>query len=251
MSDKLFFVAKPAVNPRVRVFCFPFAGGGINTYLPWKQQFSNDIELVLVQPPGRGSRILEDVHECMEDYIDELLIHQDYLTSVPYILFGHSLGARVVFELASQLSNKGLPAPISLVASGSRAPHMHSRKKPTFNLPDDAFIEEVVRLNGTPNEIIENDEIMSLLLPLLRADFKIAETYSAKKHSLPFPIIVFSGDNDPSINDEEVKGWRELSKYEVEINILEGDHFFINEHGSTLTGRIAQLTQSPEINAQF
>lgn len=244
MSDKLFFVAKPVINPRVRVFCFPFAGGSINTYLSWKKQFCNEVELVLVQPPGRGSRIQEKAHECMQGYINELLMHQNYMTSAPYILFGHSLGARVVFELASQFTAKGLPSPISLIASGSRAPHINNRKAHTFDLPDEVFIEEIAKLNGTPNEIIENKEMMSLLLPLLRADFKIAETYLAKKLSLPFPIIVFSGDSDPSINYEEIEAWRELSKFDVEINILKGDHFFINEHGGTLTGRIARLAQN-------
>lgn len=242
MSDELFFVAKAVINPRVRIFCFPFAGGGITTYLSWVHDFADDVELVLVQPPGRGSRMLETAHENIQDYIDELLEHQDYLTSVPYILFGHSLGALVAFELASQLIAKSCPVPISLVASGSRAPHMNNRKAPTFDLPDEAFIQEIIRLNGTPVEVLQNEEMMSLVLPLLRADFKVAETYLAKKLALPFPIVVFSGDSDPSINDNEVEAWCELSKHDVEMHMLSGDHFFINEHGGVIVDQIAQLT---------
>lgn len=244
MMDKLFFVVKPVTNPRVRVFCFPFAGGSVNTYFSWKEEFVDDVELVLVQPPGRGARILEKAHESMQDYISELLKHPDYMTDVPYILFGHSLGARVAFELASQLIDKNCPAPVSLVASGSRAPHTNNRNAPTFDLPEDEFVHEIIRLNGTPIEITQNEEMMSLVLPVLRADIKVAETYLAEKHAMPFPIVVFSGDSDPSINDEEVQAWQELSEFEVEMNMLPGDHFFINQHGKVLTERIALLAQN-------
>jgi surfactin synthase thioesterase subunit len=242
MADKLFFVAKPVTNPRVRIFCFPFAGGSINTYLPWVCDFADDVELVLIQPPGRGSRMLEKPHECMQDYINELFVQKNYFTKVPYILFGHSLGARVAFELASQLTTGNCPPPLSVVASGSRAPHLNNFRAPTFDLSDEALTQAIARLNGTPTDIIQNKEIMSLMLPLLRADFKISETYIAKKFMLPFPIVVFYGDCDPSVNLDEVEAWRELSLYDTEINMLTGDHFFINKHKAILTKRIAQLT---------
>ena len=244
MTDKLFFVVKPVTNPSVRIFCFPFAGGSVNTYFSWKDEFADDVELVLVQPPGRGARILEKAHESMQDYTGELLKHQDYMTNVPYILFGHSLGAKVAFELAIHLIDNNCPAPVSLVASGSRAPHTSSRKVPTFDLPDDEFIHEIHGLNGTPIEIMQNEEMMGLVLPVLRADLKVAETYLSEKHAMPFPIVVFSGDSDPSINDEEVHAWQELSEFEVEMNMLPGDHFFINQHGKVLTERIALLAQN-------
>lgn len=244
MMNKLFSVVRPLKKPRVRVFCFPFAGGGANIYFSWKDAFVDDVELVLVQPPGRGARISEKAHESMQDYINELLKHQDYMTNVPYILFGHSLGARVAFELASQLINNNFPPPVSLVASGSRAPHTNSCKVPTFNLSDDEFVHEITRLNGTPIEIMQNEEMMSLILPALRADFKVAETYLAEKRAMPFPIVVFYGDNDPSTNQEEVLAWQELSEFEVEINVLLGDHFFINQYGKVLTERICLLSQN-------
>lgn len=244
MADKLFYIINPVKTPSFRIFCFPFAGGNINTYFSWKDKFADDVELVLIQPPGRGSRIMEKPHDSMQSYINELLERTNYFTHVPYILFGHSLGARVAYELACQLISNDCPAPHSLVVSGSRAPHINNASATTFDLPDDEFIELIIKLNGTPTEVAQNKEMMSLVLPLLRADFKIAETYVAKKLVMPLPVVVFSGNNDSSINIDAVEAWRELSEFDVQIDVLPGDHFFINEHTDTITKRITVLTQN-------
>lgn len=244
IATKLFIVAKPVKKPKARIFCFPYAGGSAHSYFSWKERFPDDIELVLVQPPGRGKRILEKPHQSMLQYVNELLEFQDYLTGIPYILFGHSLGARVAYELANQLNLKEAPLPMSLVVSGSPAPHKRRCETPTFDLPDDEFIDEVLRLNGTPTEVTQNYELMSLILPLLRADFKIAETYIAEKNIIPLPIVVFSGESDPFVKLDDIRAWQELTDYEVETNMLPGDHFFINEHTQFLTGRISALTQN-------
>ena len=231
MSGHKLFVIPTRVNaPKLRIFCFPFAGGSTTTYMPWLKHFNSDTELVFIQPPGRGSRMIEPAHDNMNDLIDELMKHGSYITSTPYVLFGHSLGSRVAYELSCQLKSAKLPLPAYFIASGSRAPHLPNEKRQISNLPQDEFMQELEQLNGTPKEILLNQELMSFLTPLLRADFKIAENYQANKDPMPFPILVLHGENDSGIRLEQAAAWDELSEEKSQLIQLPGDHFFINQY---------------------
>ncbi len=241
--NKLFHIPRPAKKPRLRLFCFPFAGGSASVFQSWPAYFCDEVELVLVQAPGRGARLVEPAHDNMTDLVDELMAHAGFITSLPYVVFGHSLGSRVAFELCNRLAKVQLPLPRFFIGSGSRAPHLASLKKPTYDLPDAEFMQELSELNGTPKEVLHNHELMQLLLPLLRADFKIADTYQAQAVQHPFPIWVFHGEQDVGITADQLQSWTELSSVECTFSYFPGDHFFVMEHSNRVVPQVVAVTQ--------
>ncbi len=241
--NKIFQIPQPAKKPRLRLFCFPFAGGSASIFQSWPAYFNDEIELVLVQAPGRGARLIEPAHDNMNDLVDELMQHSSFITSAPYMVFGHSLGSRVAYELCSRLAKAQLPLPRYFIGSGSRAPHLASLKSPTYDLPDAAFMQKLSELNGTPKEILHNHELMQLLLPLLRADFKIADTYQAQAVRHPFPIRVFHGEQDVEITASQLQAWTELSAVECSFSYFPGDHFFLLEHSQQVVPQVVAITR--------
>ncbi|MFU2509843.1 thioesterase II family protein [Pseudoalteromonas sp. ASV78] len=239
MTNKLFFIPEKKPNARVRLFCFPYAGGSPSLFLPWTKLINSDIELVLIQLPGRGSRMGEPAADNMLDVINELLSHSEFITSKPYAFFGHSLGSRVAYELTSNFQRSGKPMPIKLFASASRAPHTKNNKASIYDLPYNEFIAELKSLNGTPTEVLENEELMALLAPLLRADFKIADTYSAEVIPLSSPIRVLNGKHD-QISAQQLNAWQDLSQHPVDVSEFDGGHFFIHQYSAKMVKLINQ-----------
>lgn len=244
IDTKLFVVPKPALNPKLRLFCFPYAGGSIRTYMTWCKHFNSDVEVVLVQPPGRGDRFTEPAHENMTPYIAELMQYASYITDIPYVFFGHSLGSRVAFELSCKLKLLNMSLPVYFIASGSRAPHMKNKNASLYALPDNEFMEQLKKLNGTPKEVLANSELMEVLLPLLRADFNIADNYKANKVCMPFPILTLHGEKDHSISTAQACAWRELSSAHHKLIKLPGDHFFINQNQADVLKIISPIVNN-------
>ena len=243
LQSKVFIRPRPRLNPKVRLFCFPFAGGGVNTYMPWVELMHCDVELVLVQLPGRGSRMLESAHDDMESVINELMQEADFITKIPYIFFGHSLGSRVAFELACTLQSHNMPLPQYFIASGSRPPHLDVEEKEIYKLPEPEFLQELKELNGTPQEILANEELMQILIPLLRADFKIADTYRATKTAMPFPMLVLHGKEDIEITLSQLFKWSELSNVNCNLVEINGDHFFIHEYSHDVVEQVSSVVK--------
>ncbi len=241
MCSNLFVRPKPISNPKVRLYCFPFAGGGSNTFFSWINKFCDEVELVLIQPPGRGTRMLEVPHDDMDSLINELMQYADFITQTPYLFFGHSLGCRVAYELCCRFKSTRKPLPAYFIASASRAPHLKSEQEPSHDLPDGDFIKTLERLNGTPKEVLGNEELMSLLLPLIRADFKIAETYFANQIKMPFPMLICHGKNDSTVNAKKLDAWGDLTSEGHRLVEFEGGHFFINENSEQITSCISNL----------
>lgn len=239
---KRLFSSTPKSNPpKLRLFCLPFAGGSASSFQFLDGKLNPSVEVVLVNPPGRGARMADPAHDTMGDTIEELMAEADYVSSVPYIFFGHSLGSRVAYEFTKQLYQKGFMAPLHLIASGSRAPHISSSKPKSFDLPQDQFVAELKSLNGTPQELFAYPELLELLLPTLRADFKIAETYIAEQIELPIPITVFCGENDSSFDSELAYRWRELTTNLKGVFQFPGDHFFINQSSDEVIEGITRI----------
>lgn len=239
-NNKLFIIPKPISSPRLRLFCFPYAGGSARTYLDWAAYFNDDIEIVAVQPPGRATRIGETLYEDLPSLVDELIAQAAFITQIPYVFIGHSLGCRVAFELACQLQSRAYPIPVHFFASGCPAPHLKDNNPYTHNLPRDQFIRELQKMNGATDEILLNDELMDILLPVLRADFKMAETYQPARFVLKSPVTVLSGDSDPDVKPIELYAWSELSSEDLTIQYIQGDHFFIDQN----RGRVIEVMLS-------
>lgn len=236
-----FVIPSPKVNPSLRLICFPYAGGSAANYQRWSSKLPDFVELIIVQPPGRASRLLEPAISTMPEMMDALLPFKKELTSRPYVLLGHSLGSRIAFQFALDVIRLGEAPPQQFIASGSRAPHTPKLSERICDLPDDVFLQKIEAMNGTPAEVMENKELMSLLLPMLKADFTIADNYIAPRESLPCPITAFSGQDDAQVNKEQLIAWSELTSNQFDYQYFEGGHFFIDTNVENVLNKINQI----------
>ncbi len=232
---------KPNPQSRMRLFCFPYAGGTAAVFRNWPRYLPFEIEVCAIQYAGRGSRLAEplgeDVVEVMNGVYQDL---QPFLKK-PFAFFGHSMGALVSYELARRLHREQQPEPFQLFVSGCIAPHVRLTNEPTYDLPEPEFIAELRRLQGTPGEVLDNAELMQLMMPIIRADFKASQTYKyVPGPPLESPIRAFGGLKDEMVPREKVEAWSEHTRGEFRAQMLPGDHFFLNTSQSLLTRIIAQ-----------
>jgi medium-chain acyl-[acyl-carrier-protein] hydrolase len=217
---------------KLKLFCFPYAGGGAAAYNKWRHFLDRHIELRAIELAGRGKRIYEPQYQSIEEMVDDVYnIISSELEHGPYAFFGHSMGGIIAYELAYKVRENQLPEPLHIFFSGRGAPHIHNEDDETYyHLPDEEFKEKILELGGTPKEFFEHPELLEVLLPMIRSDFRIAETYehSGKVKPLNHDITVFIG-KDEEVNAEQMHGWREHTQNVCSIRYFEGDHFFINE----------------------
>lgn len=212
----------------LKLFCFPYAGGSASIYREWFDSLPSWIDICPIQLPGREGRLLEKPITSIPLIIDELVKNLGDELNQDYAIFGHSMGALIGFEFARALSQKG-KSPVVLFVSGRNAPQI-KREKMVHKLPDDEFLMELKRLNGTPQQVLEHKELMELLLPIIRADFEAFETYKyVPKAPLTCPIVALGGIEDYEVPQEQLQAWKEHTISRFKIEMLEGDHFFIHQ----------------------
>ncbi len=225
---------QPAPRAALRLFCFPYAGGSAFIYRSWAESFPLPVEVCPVQLPGRGSRIGEAPFTQMPRLVETLAREMRPWLDKPFAFFGHSMGAIISFELARLLRGEGAPKPAHLFLSARPAPETPRTHPPTYNLPDAEFREELRRLNGTPREVLEHPELMEVVLPLLRADFELIQTYAYQPEPpLDCSISAFGGLQD-CIERDDLQGWRRQTNAGFSLRMFPGDHFFIHTAQPTL-----------------
>jgi medium-chain acyl-[acyl-carrier-protein] hydrolase len=211
----------------MRLFCFPYAGGGASIFRGWAEQLPKYLEVCPVQLPGRGGRMMESPFCSLGPLIEALTQAMLPYLDIPFTFFGHSMGAIICFELARQLRRRLLPEPLHLFASGRNAPQIREEGPFDYDLPDPEFIEKLRGLNGTPKEVLEHPELIKLMLPLLRADFALIQTYVySPEPPLDCPITALGGTQDMDISREHLEAWREQTRRSFTLRMLPGDHFF-------------------------
>jgi len=158
-----------------------------------------------------------------------------------FAFFGHSMGAIISFELAQLLRRENKPGPSHLFLSGRPCPHRTVKEKPTYDLPEPEFIEELRRMKGTPNEVLEHPELMAVLSPILRADLEICQTYECQpRPPLDCPVTVFGGLRDEDVSREQLEGWRDYTTSSFTVRMFPGNHFFLQSSTAVLLRLIAQ-----------
>jgi medium-chain acyl-[acyl-carrier-protein] hydrolase len=186
----------------------------------------------------------------LPDLVHSLAIGLRPYLDKPFAFYGHSLGALLAFELARHLRREGREFPEHLFLSGRGAPQSHLLLQPIHTLPEPAFIEELRRLNGTPKEVLGNPELLELIVPILRADFALNETYTyVPEPPLNCAITAFGGLQDTSTNRESLEAWREHTTAEFNLQMMPGDHFFINSAGAALLKTLSRELQHVVIRA--
>jgi medium-chain acyl-[acyl-carrier-protein] hydrolase len=160
---------------------------------------------------------------------------------LPFAFFGHSMGALVAFELARELVRRGGPVPLHLFASGRRAPRVPEREEPIHDLPEPRFTARLRELNGTPEEVLAHPELMDLLVPLLRADFTLHETYVyAPGEPLAIGVTALGGMADPEVSRADLEPWRDETRGLFRLRMFPGDHFFLLSTRPLVTEAVAR-----------
>ncbi|MFI0709957.1 thioesterase II family protein [Streptomyces inhibens] len=220
---------RPAPDAPSHLVCFPHAGGSARWYLSTARALAPAVDVLAVQYPGRQDRLREapigDAHALADRITEELRAGCDR----PVTLFGHSLGATLAFEVALRLERAGI-APLGLIVSGRRAPSRH-RPGQFHTLDDGELIAATEQLGGMDTRLLNEPEILRLVLPSLRSDYRAAETYRWRPDTaLRCPVLAMTGDHDPQAPTEDVRAWSAHTSGAFTLKTFTGGHFYVNDH---------------------
>ncbi len=220
---------------RVRLLCFPHAGGGAGSYRPWQARLEDLCEVACVQYPGHESRRSERLATSMAELVATLAKELEPALAGPFVLFGHSMGAVAAFELARLLRNAGHAGGLALIVSGARAPQYRLNHQPGPDPSAKEFLAQLQRLGGLPVEVESNQRLMDSVLPALAADAALYRRYSYHpEQPFSFPILALGGTSDPQVSVEQLNAWREQTTGRFEIQQFEGGHFYHREREEEL-----------------
>lgn len=238
-AEQTWFVRHGSPEPALRLFCFSYAGGGTTVFRGWSEQLPEQVEVCAIQLPGRESRATEPPYRRLVTLVADLHTAITPLLDRPFAFFGHSMGALIAFELARQLRRAGTPQPERLFLAAFRAPQLPNPNIRIYHLPDEV-LKTVLAKEGTPQSVLDNAEIMRALLPTLRADFELCDTYEYH-HEAPLqaPMSVFGGQQDVRVGRTDLENWKVQAGNDFRITMLPGPHFFIHGNQDVL---LAQLT---------
>lgn len=229
LSSRWF--ARPCVDPHAqfRLFCFPYAGGGASVFRRWPVSLQGLAEVCPVLLPGREARFREPAFTRVESLVAALEAASFDLLDRPFAVFGHSMGALIAYEWCRLLERQRRIRPACLIISGSRPPHASFSDAGVHGLDDDAFLERLhERYQAIPDLVRQNRELAAIVLPALRADFELLETYRHEAGDrLGCPILAFGGRRDQTVSPQELGGWSAHTDGAFEHRLLDGDHFFI------------------------
>ncbi|MET3207956.1 UNVERIFIED_CONTAM: medium-chain acyl-[acyl-carrier-protein] hydrolase [Paenibacillus sp. PvR008] len=235
---------KTAVHPaeELQLFCFPYAGGGASIFNSWKSRHAPDITVLPVQLPGRESRSTEAPMDTIQDIVQSLIPAMAPYVHKPFAFFGHSMGALIAFETARQLYSKTGILPVHIIISGKSAPHLPYSKKQLHDLADQPFTEELRLMQGTPEEVLQNAELMQIIMPRLRADFKVCETYVYQSgNPLACPMTILGGMKDFEVTTDSLHAWQQHTTSPIDVRMFEGNHFFIHEQEQEVISAVVNI----------
>ncbi len=224
-------VTCPGLNgrPGLQLFCFPYAGGSPLVFRGWPDSLPKAVEVCPVHLPGRGMRLAEPPFTQMLPLVETIAAALLPYTDRPFAFFGHSMGALISFELARLLHRRHGVEPAHVFVSGCSAPQFPDAIPRLSSLPEPEFLQKLRCLNGTHKEVFENSELMQLLVPVLRADFSVCESYVYTDASpLNCPISVFGGLQDAETSRDQLEAWRCHTSAHFSLQMFPGDHFFLH-----------------------
>jgi len=228
MNNKWIVVPTPRPTAKITLLCFPFAGGSSNSFRSWAGILPPSVELWAIELPGHGSRLSEPLVENIEDLIAPLSEGIVESFEKPFAIFGHSMGALLGFEVALYLQNQYQKIAEHVFLSGHGAPGTSRHEPEIHHLPKPEFIAKIKEYNGTPQEVLENEELMDLMFPILKADFKLCETYKHQNSDqLRTPITALGGIQDPSITRHDMEQWANFTSSSFNVRFFPGDHFYL------------------------
>lgn len=214
----------------MRLICFPYAGGGASAYRTWQARLPSEVEVCPVQLPGREDRLRQPALRALEPLIALLLTETEPLRRGRFAFFGHSLGALIAFELTRALRQRGERLPLGLFVSACRAPHTTSDEPKLSALDDAAFVSALRDFAGTPEAVLRAPELLALVLPALRADLALRDSYVYRDEPpLPLPITAFGGEDDVHVSLPGLSAWEAQAAQGFTLARYPGGHFFFRD----------------------
>jgi surfactin synthase thioesterase subunit len=234
----------PAPGAATRLVCFPHAGGSATFYFPVSRAMSPSVDVIAIQYPGRQDRRREPCVDDLGRLADLVTAELRPWTDRPVALFGHSMGATLAFEVARRLERDGVVA-AALFASGRRAPSAQ-RDEQVHLRDDDGLIADMKRLSGTSPQVLGDEEVIRMILPAVRSDYRAAETYRYRPGPpLNCPIFALTGDEDPHVTLDEARAWAGHTTAPFDLRVFPGGHFYLNAHAAMVMKLIAERIVSP------
>jgi medium-chain acyl-[acyl-carrier-protein] hydrolase len=227
-KSRLLLREQPPAAPLCRLVCFPYAGGSAAIYRGWQAMLGPGIEVVAVELPGHGTRFSEEPVSHLDSLVAMMFPDVSELFDLPVIFFGHSNGALIAYVLAQLLYRSNGLSVQHLVLSAKQPPHLERRRQ-LHRLDTAEFLNELHALAGTPPEVLANSELMELMLPMLRADFALGETYVyPPRGPLPCSATLVGGTRDSEVSVAEVGEWAPYVDTVTSLEVIEGSHFYIH-----------------------
>lgn len=231
---------RPQPQSQLRLICLPYAGGAASIYRTWPNGLPPQIEVWAVQLPGRETRFAEPLIDSLDLVLEGMLHAVEPLLTKPFAIFGHSFGSLLGFLLCRRLRAAGLPLPAHFFAAARRAPHLPPHEPPLADLPEPALLAALRRYNGTPEAVLQHAELRALMLPILRNDFALNDSYGYHTEApLDCPLSAFGGLRDPTLTQADLDAWRMHTSRRFSLRMLPGDHFFLQQAQPTLLTTLA------------
>ncbi|MFH8987936.1 thioesterase II family protein [Streptomyces sp. NPDC017940] len=228
----------PAPGAPARLVCFPHAGGSATFYHPVSAALKSESDVVALQYPGRQDR-------RMEPNVDDIGVLADRIAPVvaplfdrPVVFFGHSMGAVVAFEVARRLQEQG-HAPARLFASGRRAPSTR-REENVHTRDDDGIVAEMKAMSGTDAAVLGDEELLRMVLPAIRSDYRAIETYGPVDTTVDCPVTALVGDGDPKTTVPEADAWRAHTSAAFDIQVFQGGHFYLSPRAAEVIATVRE-----------
>ncbi|MES0174007.1 alpha/beta fold hydrolase [Mesorhizobium sp. M0006] len=250
-AKALLSVVKSSLEPSYRIICFPHGGGSVQSFRTWSNYLPEDVELICLDLPGRGKRSAETAIRSMDGLVPMVAEELREYSDRPFIFFGHSVGALVAYEIARSLEKAGRPSPFHVVVSAHPSADVPTDEPPMYSYADDTLTDVVRSLGLVPKEALANQELLhNFILPPMRADFELAETYDRK---LPTPldaaITAMGGVQDETITANDLDEWRRLTTSRFARIMFDSDHFYT--HSMTAEVVSALLREVGEVKQQL
>jgi surfactin synthase thioesterase subunit len=231
-------------TPKVNLFFLPFSGGSCYSYNAFIKQAPDYFRIIPLELPGRGRKLVAPFLDSVTEMVDHILSEISDQLHEPYAIYGHSLGTLVGYELVKKIISEDLPQPIHLFFSGRAGPSIEYLEKTRHLLPKEQFIQKVLEMGGSPAAVFADEEMSDFFEPILRADFKAAETYEYQK-TKPFdiPIDAMIGRQE-KISYEQAMTWQQETTSNTTVLQFDGGHFFIFDHLKAIINRMSLQLQN-------
>lgn len=240
---------RPNPNAGLRLVCLPYSGGRAAAFAGLAADLPGDVELCAIELPGHGRRLREAPFTRLQPLVEQVTDILAEEVRQPFVLLGYSMGALLGFEVTRELARRGRPGPSALFVAAAKAPHAPPPGPPLHDLPRSTLVEWLVRLGGSRTALLQDEELVDVMLPVVRADLAISDTYAHEPGKpLDCPVVAFGGSTDPTVPRPSLEAWRDQTTGYFSATILDGGHFFLDssraQFAHALTAELTRLMEA-------